>query len=140
MVKSGLLMKIFFLLVLGFVQIFHVIACLPAYIFVGKEDFAKSAKNKTLTDLEYGFRRFFILTLFSLPLLYVGVMFVVSNFFNLAPPATFVASTCRSDLGGWDLFFYYYSPATLAVFGIGAIFFIFLMFRLGVFAGKKQTL
>lgn len=141
MVGSKILpLKLALLLSLFFVQIFQAVFCLPAYIFIDSEVFEKSGKNQHLTQNDYGFRRFFILTIFMMIVLAFAATYISASFFTKAPEANqIVLNYCTNSLGGWDMFFAYYSYLSLIIFAIGASFFVFLMVKLGILSGKKSS-
>ena len=134
---SSLPMKLISTLVLFFVQILQAVFCLPAYVFVDGDEFSKSGKNHGLSQVDYSFRRFFILTIFFLVVLYFAAIFVSRSFFIIAPAVNVVTNYCLNTVKGLDLFLLYYPISNLIIFVIGASFFVFLMVKFGIFSSKK---
>lgn len=136
---SSWLMKLTSILVLFFVQILQAVFCLPAYIFVDAEAFSKSGKNHGLSQADYGFRRFFILTIFFIIVFYFAAIFVSRSFFVIPPAVNEVTNYCLSALKGMDLFLLYYPISSLIIFVVGVSFFVFLMVKFGVFSSKNLS-
>lgn len=137
-VQTGFLpIKLVVLLVLFFVQLLQAIFCLPAYIFIDREVFGRIEKNQTVSQNDYGFRRFFVLSVLFLVIFIFVAEFVFRSFFGEASSSNFAPNYCYENMTGADVFFSYYPLSNLAIFVVGITFFGFLMVQLGIFSSKK---
>lgn len=134
---SFLPMKLVVLLALFFVQLLQAIFCLPAYIFIDREVFVKIQKNQKVSQNDYCFRRFFVLSVLFLVIFIFVTGFVFRSFFGEAPSPNLVPNYCFVNMKGADLFFSFYPLFNLAIFVVGTSFFGYLMVRLGIFSSKK---
>ena len=132
-----LLIKLVVLFALFFVQLLQAICCLPAYIFIDRESFDKIENHQGLSQSDYGFRRFFVLSGVFLGIFLFAAGFVFHSFFGAASLENFVSNYCYENMKGIDLFFSYYPLFNLVIFAVGISFFGFLMVRLGIFSSKK---